>query len=98
LPIRDSNGDVSLIYYQSNMIDVEGNREPSEDEILKIDVMNEVYFRGGYAILQSDRIPGRDRLESHEFRRGMRRGTFIAVKDPIPSYLSFPPVLLAPPP
>jgi hypothetical protein len=39
LPMRDNNGDASLIYYQSNLIDVEGFREPSEDEILKIDVI-----------------------------------------------------------
>jgi hypothetical protein len=50
LPMRDNNGHASLIYYQSNLIDVEGYREPSEDEILKIDVMNEVYFDVGAGI------------------------------------------------
>ena len=50
--MRHNGGDASLIYYQSNIID--GDREPSEDEILKIDVVNEVKFDVGgvYTILQ----------------------------------------------
>ena len=33
LTITNSNDDVSLIYYKSNMINFGGEREPSEDEI-----------------------------------------------------------------
>ena len=44
LPMRDNSGAANLIYYQSNMIDVEEFREPGEDEILKIDVVDETYF------------------------------------------------------
>ncbi len=50
LPMRDNSGAATLIYYQSNMIDVEEFREPSEDEILRIDVVDETYFDIGAGI------------------------------------------------
>jgi hypothetical protein len=50
LPMRDNDGKPSLIYYQSNMIDLEAFREPSEDEILKLDIVDEFYIDLGSGI------------------------------------------------
>jgi hypothetical protein len=66
LPMRDNNGAATLVYYQSNLIDVEGYREPSEDEILNIDVVNEVYFDLGAG------IPSFNQIEYLK-RSGLRR-------------------------
>lgn len=65
LPMRDNSGAAKLIYYQSNLIDVEEFREPSEDEILKIDVVDETYFDIGAG------IPSFNQIEYLE-RTGMR--------------------------
>ena len=65
LPMRDNSGAAKLIYYQSNLIGVEEFREPSEDEILKIDVVDETYFDIGAG------IPSFNQIEYLE-RTGMR--------------------------
>ena len=56
LPMLANDGAASLVYYQSNLIDVEGYREPSEDEILKIDVVSETYFDIGGGIPSFNQI------------------------------------------
>jgi hypothetical protein len=66
LPMRDNTGEPSLIYYQSNMIDLESFREPSEDEILNIDVVDEFYFNLGAGIPSFNQI---EYLEENRLRR-----------------------------
>lgn len=66
LPMRDNSGAARLVYYQSNMIDIEAFREPSEDEILKIDVVSERYFDIGEGVPAFNQI---DYLEETGLRR-----------------------------